>query len=376
MALMGEDSMGSVRHDFCGMVAAMHTASNISVQPELGQMASAVAYDFRNPLHVSELGNSLLLADLAATSAFRRLDDIRFLGAIDYRWVPSPNGSAIRYTRQQHSLGVLKLALRYCAIRDLSTDDCNVVCTAALLHDIGHPPLSHSMEPVFAECFGIDHHQATQDIIYGRVALGRDVLRALRSHNVDIERVASLVAQQNSDFDRFFAGPITFDTIEGISRSHMYLKHSQPAPSPHDVMLAAANRHRGDERLVDGFWLLKNKVYSFFINSPKGIVTDFAAQQILRQHLGQIKAEDYYSTEHQVFRKLPELDRFLKDPSVEQNFGMPETYVDRKYFIDSTGDFHSRQDQLRYQHIKRRRKPADYSLPYRSEQPSITMPLW
>jgi HD superfamily phosphohydrolase len=45
----------------------------------------------------------------------------------------------------------------------------------ALLHDIGHLPISHSLEPVFLSVFGIDHHHASEDIFFGRVAIGHGV---------------------------------------------------------------------------------------------------------------------------------------------------------------------------------------------------------
>ena len=159
-----------------------------------------------------------------------------------------------------------------------------MICAAALLHDIGHPPFSHSMEAVLAEKFDIDHHSATQDIICGRIPLGREVLSVLRSHHVDVECVAALVAGQTPDFDRFFSGPITFDTIEGISRSYQYLPHA--APSPRDVVIAAAARtSNDDQQIVDAFWRRKHEVYCRVIHSWKGILADFASQEALRQHI-------------------------------------------------------------------------------------------
>ena len=328
------------------------------MQPELFPRARTEAYDFSRPLDLLHDGNRPLLHDLAKTRAFARLKDIRFLGAIDYCVVRTPNGSpsASRYTRQQHSLGVLRLALRYCKARDMSVDDQNVICSAALLHDIGHPPFSHSMEPVFAAEFGIDHHRATEDIICGRNSLGQDVLSVLRNHKVDIERVVELVAQRDRSFDGFFSGPITFDTIEGILRSYTYISR-HPTPCPQTVMIAAAQRNRTngiDQRMVDDFWIRKDDVYALIINSPTGILADFLAQNMLIRQIKQVGLSDYYGTELDIFRKIPKLNATLRNLAVDQNIGTVR-YLRRTYDIDPKGDFYLRQDHIRY---RQRRAPC------------------
>ena len=74
-------------------------------------------HSFRKPADIQAVtGNDPVVAELTETAAFQRLREIRFLGAIDYRWVPSPNGQpgSTRYTRYEHSLGVLQLARLYC----------------------------------------------------------------------------------------------------------------------------------------------------------------------------------------------------------------------------------------------------------------------
>ncbi len=316
------------------------------------------SYDFQRPLGQSTASeDSALLASLAETAAFRRLKGVSFLGAINYSLVRSPNGRrlATRYTREQHSLGVLKLALIYCKCRDLSPRERRMICAAALLHDIGHPPFSHSMEAVLAEKFDIDHHSATQDIICGRIPLGREVLSALRSHHVDVECVAALVAGQTPDFDRFFSGPITFDTIEGISRSYQYLTHA--APSPRDVVIAAAARtSNDDQQIVDAFWRRKHEVYCRVIHSWKGILADFASQEELRRHIHRVSKADYFGDDRLMFNRLPGLKETLTSTSMEREvalrLGTPDFYVARKYFVDESGDFFSRKDDDRYQHVK------------------------
>ena len=317
-------------------------------------------YDYRRPFEQSLVPEDhAFVASLVETSAFQRLKGVAFLGAINYGLVPSPNGRrpAIRYTREQHSLGVLRLALTYCEYRIVSPSERRLICAAALLHDIGHPPLSHSIEGVLAEKFGIDHHSATKDIIYGRSPLGREVLNVLRSHRVDVECVAALVAGQMPDFDGFFSGPITFDTIEGISRSHQYLAPPFRAPNPRNVVIAATKRgSEGDQQIVDGFWNRKHDVYSRVVHSEKGILADHASQEALRNRIDAVSMADYFGDDRHLFATLPGLKEVLTSKSMEREvilrFGTPDFYTARKYYVDESWDFFRREDAERYRYTK------------------------
>lgn len=317
-----------------------------------------MATDFREPSDIRVyLDDDPLLHNLVATSAFQRLKEIRFLGAIDYRRVPRPNGKprSIRYTRYQHSLGVMRLARSYCTRRKLPPIDARLVCVAALLHDVGHPPLSHSMEPVFKEEFGIDHHAATESIISGRVFLGKDVSSTLRSYGMDVDRLISVISGNSSEFDGFFDGPINFDTIEGILRSSAYLRQTSTIPSPDSVTEAAIRRENQDDRnLVDTFWRQKNWVYKNIINSRDGVLSDYACRFFLRRNLGRIGRDNFFATEAEIFCRTPGLRKLLTSITFEQEMlrmiDEPVHYRERHYFVDQSGDFFCRRDDIRYRH--------------------------
>ena len=321
---------------------------------------SRSGYDFKAPVDIQTIaGSDAFLPKLIGTRAFQRLKDVRFLGGIDYCLVPRPNGSqmATRYTRQQHSLGVLRLAHLYCEKRQVNGKERQLICAAALLHDIGHPPLSHSMEPVFKDCFGLEHHKATEDIILGRVPLGKEVFDVLRSHNVDAEKVVALIAEENGAIEGFFHGPINFDTMEGISRSYRYLHPRRAIPSPEDIALSALNRKVEEDReTVDQFWMRKGEVYSQLIGSRKGILADLACQAHLRSHVKRIGIEDYFGTERNIFRKLPGLRELLASPLMEQKVtelvSRPISHTSRTYYIDHSSDFFHWEDSARYRHNK------------------------
>lgn len=310
-------------------------------------------YDYGSPADGRAFDAVPMLPRLMATEAFKRLREIRFLGGIDYLLVRNPNGSKGRYTRHQHSLGVTRLALRYAAMRELPPVERDLAAVAALLHDVGHAPLSHSLEPVFVERFGLDHHTATADVITGRAPVGRQVYAVLRGHGVDVERLLAVISGADPGFEGFFGGPINFDTIEGILRSQSYAPSHSLLPNPETVMEAAVFRD-GDihRQSVDGFWLHKDQVYRSVINSRSGVFADHACQVYMRRHIGAFTTEDYYSTEDAVFRKLPGLKRLLTERSFEilvaRELDGPLRHRARRFFIDEAVDFRSRMDKDRY----------------------------
>ena len=317
-------------------------------------------YNFVDPIDLRALAVAApLLADLAATRAFQRLKSIRFLGGIDYLLVPVPNGAKgnVRYTRYQHSLGVARLASLYCDHSSVDRVSRQLVTAAALLHDIGHGPLSHSLEPVFEEQFGLAHHQATETIITGDVPLGRDVREVLGNHNVNVDRLLELVFGKSVEFDGFFSGPINFDTIEGILRSQSYAKPNPNIPSPEVVVEAALFRSTTRDRsIVDDFWFSKDQVYRHIINSRVGVLADFVCQSFMRSNISKITPSDYFTSESDIFRKLAGLRSVLTSRTFEldtmRQLADPIAYKARRFFIDLEGDFFARVDQRRYKQLK------------------------
>lgn len=319
------------------------------------------AYDFSNPMDLKSWGvEDPFLLEIVSTPAFQRLRSIRFLGGIDYVLVQNPNGvwGNTRYTRYQHSLGVARLSLMYSRACGLPDHDRRLIFAAAALHDVGHAPLSHSLEPVFKELFEIDHHEATKDIIRGRVSIGQSLSQTLRTYGIDADRVIALISGQDASYHGFFSGPINFDTIEGILRTRAYTRPSISPLVPELVVAAAVNRSSAaDRQTVDQFWLYKDQIYTHVINSKAGVLADLACQVFMRQHLADIEREDYFSTEDAIFRKLPGLRNLLRsrnfDELVTRSVSGTIGVTIRRFFVDQNSDFFERDDKKRYLQTRR-----------------------
>lgn len=128
----------------------------------------------------------------------QRLHGIHQLGLANHVF-PGAN-----HTRLEHSLGTYHIASRLSSTLELGEDDRLTVLAAALLHDIGHTPYSHTLEEVVHHRLGKDHMDVSRDIIVGdyRPYEGRDrevvgdlpaLPEVLRAGGVDPQEVADLV---------------------------------------------------------------------------------------------------------------------------------------------------------------------------------------
>lgn len=245
------------------------------------------------------------LRELILTAPVQRLKDIGFLGAIDY--VVVGNGRQNhrrRHNRFDHSLGVAQLASIYSAIRGLSLDESRLLTAAGLLHDIGHGPLSHTLEPVFKANFSIGHHAAGNDLLNS----SKELRSVCAAYNVDIDAVTAMIEGESEGAHGFlFGSPINLDTIEGITRSRVFVaSHHAPLPTRRIVELIA-NAPCWPTDLLDQFWALKHFVYENFIHHRLGLIYDGLAQAYMVKHLDWFDQRDFSKNESQLRAKIPEL---------------------------------------------------------------------
>lgn len=281
------------------------------------------------------LFNNTLYRQVINSLAFERLKDIRFLGAIDYTF--RPNKYKKRHTRYEHSLGVAELALAYAENFHLDHQTTDHVVVAALLHDIGHAPLSHSIENVFYERFHINHHIASMQIIKGEEKIGRDLFEILRENHIDIERIISLIdGNEDSLAGKAFSNPINIDTIDGIIRSSSY--YTIPKLSPMTVLEALSTSSENSVKTLDTFWQLKHDVYKKLIHSESNIVADTKSQEIVRKM--QLKKEHFYINESKYIKMFGSLHEQLKkeDDRNEIFYKKREYKINKNVFYGTIDD--------------------------------------
>lgn len=124
---------------------------------------------FKDPVHKYVYVNSPVIWDLINTREFQRLRRIRQLGTSYVTF------HGAEHSRFSHSLGVYEITRKIISqfernhYPDWPEEERLLCLCAALLHDLGHGPYSHSVESVFA----VDHEEWTCRIVEGDTEVGR-----------------------------------------------------------------------------------------------------------------------------------------------------------------------------------------------------------
>ncbi|CAM3657064.1 MULTISPECIES: HD domain-containing protein [Saccharibacillus] len=168
---------------------------------------------FKDPVHNYVHVQNRTIWSLINTPEFQRLRRIRQLGTTYLTF------HGAEHSRFSHSLGVYEITRRIISqfernnYPDWPVEENLVAMCAALLHDLGHGPFSHSIE----EAFHMDHEDWTCKIILGDT----DVNRVLREVSPDLpERVASVIRK---DYEKkivvnLITSPLDADRMDYLLR--------------------------------------------------------------------------------------------------------------------------------------------------------------
>lgn len=142
---------------------------------------------FKDPVHRYIHVRDKVIWDLIGTKEFQRLRRIRQLGTTFLTF------HGAEHSRFNHSLGVYEIVRRiiddvFAGRPEWNDDDRLLTLCAALLHDLGHGPFSHSFEKVF----DFDHEDFTRAIILGNTEVNK-VLTKVGSKFP--EKVAEVIAK-------------------------------------------------------------------------------------------------------------------------------------------------------------------------------------
>lgn len=275
------------------------------------------------------------------SDAFQRLKGVSFLGALDYA---AESRNKQTGSRADHSLNVAALANYVANRRQYNRDLKKHLIVAGLLHDIGHPPLSHSAEPYIKKHIGYGHHHAGEKILKGQHELGRALNKWL-AQNTDLTFLMSLIDRNALDIDGgdLFSSPINIDTIEGITRSYrLFSGESALSLSRKRIEVAAASflpEVSSPWATLDQFWKMKHQVYTGLITSNPGLMADKLSQLYFEHENNELSEQDIFSSEAQWKKRYATLFRGLKDINrqaltIRWISGEPVTYTSRRYYLD------------------------------------------
>ncbi|CAH8704282.1 HD domain-containing protein [Paenibacillus thiaminolyticus] len=156
---------------------------------------------FKDPVHNYVHVQDRTIWDLINTSEFQRLRRIRQLGTSYFTF------HGAEHSRFSHSLGVYEITRRIISqferngYVDWPEEEGLLTLCAALLHDVGHGPFSHSIE----EAFGMFHEDWTCRIILEDTEIHRVLARIDPGFP---EKVASVIRKS-------YASPIVVNLVSG-----------------------------------------------------------------------------------------------------------------------------------------------------------------
>ncbi|WP_019121022.1 HD domain-containing protein [Brevibacillus massiliensis] len=170
---------------------------------------------FKDPVHRYVHVREKLIWDLINAREFQRLRRIRQLGT---SYLTFHGGE---HSRFNHSLGVYEIMRRILETFEgrvqLSREEKLLCLCAALLHDVGHGPFSHTFEKVFR----FDHEEWTRKILTGDTEINR-ILRSVGEHFP--QKVAEVVGKtyENKLIVSLISSQIDADRMDYLLRDAYY----------------------------------------------------------------------------------------------------------------------------------------------------------
>ena len=140
------------------------------------------------------------------------------------------------HTRLEHSFGAFYIASEIVELLPLDVDEKKVVRCAALLHDIGHGPFSHTLESILRESMDVDHVDLTEKLIKGEYRIFHEdeesfvypektVPAVLERNGIDTQLVADIIKGHVSDhpyLGQILNSVIDVDQLDYLLRDAYY----------------------------------------------------------------------------------------------------------------------------------------------------------
>ncbi|NHV45727.1 MAG: hypothetical protein DSO09_04090 [Candidatus Methanomethylicota archaeon] len=157
-------------------------------------------------VHISKIEKDVI--DTLPLQRLRRIKQLVFADLV----YPGAN-----HTRFEHSIGTMHLAGILCRALDISDENTQIIRLAALFHDLGHGPFSHTFESILIKKLNKTHEDLTPWIIRGTEI--KDILEANGFPSDDIAELAIGKSRKYKPFfNQILSSAIDVDKMDFIVR--------------------------------------------------------------------------------------------------------------------------------------------------------------
>lgn len=259
--------------------------------------------------------------DIVYTKVFQRLRRIKQL---PFAWYVYPGAI---HTRFSHALGSMYIAdlvaRRLYEGGYISKDDLTVVKVSALLHDIGHLPYSHSLEPFLMDLLGMGPKEVAELII----TQDPELREVFEKHGISSNDVVSILKGESSSaiLNELVSSDIDVDRLDYLPRDayhtgvaygnidlHRLVTFLTPGSSGIAVPIKALNA-------LESFYIARLHMYKavYYHKTITGyqillrnVLSEFMKYRELREVL------ETYMSQHGLLRSIQDGSYFLWDDSL------------------------------------------------------------
>ncbi len=305
---------------------------------------------FKDPVHRYIHVRDRMIWDLIGTREFQRLRRIKQLGTTYLTF------HGAEHSRFNHSLGVYEIVRRiiddvFAGREEWDDNERLVSLCAALLHDLGHGPFSHSFEKVF----DLDHEHYTQAIILGNTEVNLVLSRAGKDFPKD---VADVIAKtyRNKQVVSLISSQIDADRMDylqrdayftGVSYGHFDMERILRVMRPREdqVVIKQSGMHAVEDYIMSRYQMYWQVYFHPVTRSAEVILTkilhrakqlheNFYAFKYLPLHFytlfeGEVTLEDYLKLDEAVILYYFQMWQEEEDPILRD---LCKRYMDRNLF--------------------------------------------
>ena len=278
-----------------------------------------------------------MASSLIDTPEFSRLADVKQLGSA---YLIYPGGS---YARKEHAIGTYHIAGEIAKQLSLYHRG-KLLEAAALLHDLGHGPFSHSSEKAMIKRLGYNHEELTKRIITGENIDGKKFMKdrrysgkiagILAKHNIDPKEVGALIASKhpNKLLQEVIHGKVDSDQLDFLKRDSYNTGmdislHHDRLLSLMRIKIVDENEeivfHENSRAALQGFVCARNLMFSDVYLHKASIMYQTVLENAILMSFDRIG--DFWEYQDAVL-----LDRIRKDGAPESKELLEAIYDDRE----------------------------------------------